>query len=94
MFGLSPFEVLLTLAWLGAIGARVAEWVFKRSHDGDDCVQRAEWAAARSKDSEDARHFTRGELSLYVPQKLYDRDWKETNRRLEHLEQQGSGLRV
>lgn len=92
MFGLSPFEILLTLAWLGAIGVRVGEWVFKRSHDGDDCVKRSEWQLARRDDVDKALHFTRNTVNLYVPREAYDRDWKETSRRLEHLEAQGSGL--
>ena len=81
MFGLTPFETLMAI-WLAiSVGARFVEWVFQR-----EVVTKGEWSAGRVKDLDEAKHYTRNAVNTYVPRELYDRDWKETNRRLSHLE--------
>lgn len=94
VLGLSPFEILLSLAWLGAIGVRVAEWVFKRTHEGDDCVKKADWQRGRRDDLDTAKHHINNRLSIYVPEKLYERDRQEIHRRLGALERHGEGAGV
>lgn len=86
MFGLTPFETLMAVAWVAAILARVAEWVFKRNVDAEAFVTKASWEQGRAKDLDEAKHFTRNMVGTYVTRELYERDWKETNRRLAHLE--------
>ena len=86
MFGLTPFETLMAGWALITTVIRAGEWVFQRNVDAGLFVKKADWEQGRSKDREDTRHFVRGEIGIYVRKDIYDRDWKDTNRRIEYLE--------
>jgi hypothetical protein len=90
----TPVEWLLLIGGLLHFSQRaIAAWVEhlarapKPPDDEDRCVKRGEWEGARREDIEAARHFTRNQLVLYPTRELYDRDQRETHRRLRALEE-------
>ena len=86
MFGLTSFETLMAVWALLALVIRAGEWIFRRTLDSTEFVKKDDWEKARVEDKEYGRHFTRGEIGLYMRKDMYDRDWKDMNRRVEHLE--------
>ena len=91
MFGLTPFELLMAAWVVVTMLIRAGEWIFRRNLDAAAVVKRSEWEQGRAEDVEKARHFTRNLVGTYTLREVYERDWKETDRRLRHLEQTEAG---